>query len=529
MLAVPDLVFNEMRFLQKPTEHQHEVRGVDESRKSKTKEPARNQGQEISAYFNAKTSIVPEARYEERVRQAPMETGKDRLSRGRRAKEADLSKPLVELPEKPFLGFGSKGVQPLSATGHDDSTSYYTWSESAQRRLSPHREHQVTAPTYNTGQVLAQNPPANRRQVSGKHDRNPSKDCGTTVGKYAADIKHGQWIPTGRARGPAAIEVYQPPHPSKRVGSRSTSVTKTTSQSLPKHPSSPTLFNKRTVEKSVTKARESTSYHTSDILNVHGQSMNYVHTSYPPHVSEQITQDKENHEPQSSLSIDKVIRRARAAAQTPHVHPQPPPPLPVKEIEINRLPNIRRMPSINDLSRQNQLNNAPPPRRLGTMNSPRSNQARWLPATLHRPLSKAERQHWERAAVEALAYTAPRLDVAQQPKYVNENDERLDDIADDEVLRSVNDNELEYRNHEADALYHQHFRPRSSIFEAQLHATADHFPGPPSWYESQVGSRSGPIRGISIENEVYGERSRDQQDSPVDDGLAGFWKPNILY
>ena len=517
-----------MRFLQKPTEHQDETQGVEETRKSKTKDPGRDQGQEISAYFNAKTCIVPEPPEDGHERQKLTEKENERHRAGKRSNEANLSRPVVELPEKPFLGFGSRGTHPPGTAGHD-STSYYSWSKSAGRRSSPLREHQTAAPTYGLGQGLAQHPPGNRRRVIGKLSRNLSKDGGTAVARDNVETEHGHWIQTRRARGPSIVKVYQPLDPSKGVRRKSTSVTKTTSQSLPRHPSSPPLFNKRIVNDPVAKARESSSYHTSEILQVHGQPMNRIHTSHPQRLAEHFTQDKENHDPQSSLSIDKVIRKAIAAAQTPHIDLRPQ--VHVKEAEIKRLPNIRRMQSVNDLRRHDQLNYAPRLRGFDTeeIKYPGLNQPRWLPATTHRPLSKTERQHWGTAAIETLRHTTPKVGLTQRPPYFNEGDHMLDQTADEEVMGILDENKLEHNHHEHDALYHHHFTSPSGTFEAQLNGTDHHIAGRSTMYESQVASVSGPIRGNSIENEIYGEILHERQDSPVDDGLAGFWKPNILY
>ena len=504
------------------------MQGVEETRKSKTKDPGRDQGQEISAYFNAKTCIVPEPPEDSHERQKLTEKGDERPRAGKRSNEANLSRPVVELPEKPFLGFGSRGTHPPGTAGHD-STSYYSWSKSADRRSSPLREHQTAAPTYGSGHGLARHPHGNRRQVSGKLSRNLSKDGGTAVARDNVETEHGHWTQTRRARGPSIVKVYQPLDPSKGVRRKSTSVTKTTSQSLPRHLSSPPHLNKRIVNDPVRKARESSSYHTSEILQVHGEPMNRIHTSRPQQLAEHFTQDKENHDPQSSLSIDKVIRRARAAAQTPQVDLRPQ--VHVKEAEIKRLPNIRRLQSVNDVRRHDQLKYAPRLRSFDNkdIKSPGLNQPRWLPATPHRPLSKTERQRWETAAIETLRHTTPKLDLTRRPLHFNEDDNMLEQTAEEEVMGILDENELEHNHYEHDALYRQHFTPPSGIFEAQVNGSDHHFAGQSRMYESQVASMSGPIRGNSIENEIHGERLHERQDSPVDDGLAGFWKPNILY
>jgi hypothetical protein len=105
----------------------------------------------------------------------------------------------------------------------------------------------------------------------------------------------------------------------------------------------------------------------------------------------------------------------------------------------------------------------------------------------------------------------------------------LDKVAREEATGTHNDYEHLYEHPQDEALYHEHFTPPSDIFEAQSNGSDHPFADPSTMYESQVASRSGLIRGNSIENEIHGERSHGQQDTLVDDELAGFWKPNILY
>ncbi|KAK7609939.1 hypothetical protein JOL62DRAFT_150077 [Phyllosticta paracitricarpa] len=132
--GLPDLIFSEMRFLQKQDDTRDQAQ--EETRnKRKRKDPTQAQGQEISAYFGAKRPPLAD-----KHRQRPS---------GHRSKSASLrqrcpsrtstrfesAKPTIELPDKPHLGFGSRVVDPVAS----DPTYYTPWSESV--RDASHQEY----------------------------------------------------------------------------------------------------------------------------------------------------------------------------------------------------------------------------------------------------------------------------------------------------------------------------------------------------------------------------------------------------
>ncbi|KAI7297273.1 hypothetical protein KC315_g18533, partial [Hortaea werneckii] len=138
--GLPDLAFNEMRFLQKPKDHQDVVSGNQAARGPAKKDRKHAQDEEISAYFAAHQHD-PDGKQHD-----PSRVGN---KRGRRnsspTRTQQPSQPPVELPEKPFLGFGSKGTQQDRRRKRDQSTSYYSWSESA----APPRAEKGNAPISN--------------------------------------------------------------------------------------------------------------------------------------------------------------------------------------------------------------------------------------------------------------------------------------------------------------------------------------------------------------------------------------------
>ncbi|KAI7692079.1 hypothetical protein KC322_g11031, partial [Hortaea werneckii] len=124
--GLPDLAFNEMRFLQKPKDHQDAMSGSQAAKGPTKKDRKHAQDEEISAYFAAQRRD-PDGKQDDPSRiGSRQDRRRDSPIRARQA-----SPPPVELPEKPFLGFGSKGTQQDRSRKHDHGTSYYSWSESA--------------------------------------------------------------------------------------------------------------------------------------------------------------------------------------------------------------------------------------------------------------------------------------------------------------------------------------------------------------------------------------------------------------
>ncbi|KAK8181397.1 hypothetical protein BC567DRAFT_223056 [Phyllosticta citribraziliensis] len=136
--VVPDLVFSEMRFLQKQDDTRE--KNQEETRnKRKRKDPTHVQGQEISAYFGAKRP--PLADKDQNIQRKPSEhrsrsTSLRQRSHSRSSTRFESARPPIELPDKPYLGFGSRGVDPVAS----DPTHYIPWSESV--RNASHQEYQ---------------------------------------------------------------------------------------------------------------------------------------------------------------------------------------------------------------------------------------------------------------------------------------------------------------------------------------------------------------------------------------------------
>lgn len=482
----------------------------------RTKDHKPDQAEEMSAYFKAKTTINNE-HHEKRNEPEDRTNVGNAPAKTKLSKEADHSKSLIGLPDKPFLGFGSRGIQPVSNPCRDDDTSYYTWCDSVQRNSSP--------PLKDLNQ--AHNINLYRNQT--KRPRNGAHRLVRPVQEKAMDAEAVSWGRTGRGGSHPLVEVFKPLRSPQRKPRDDTPVLKTTSQSLPRHPSSPPHGRNNETRQTVYRGRDDCSYHTSDILRIHGAPTTiadiYPQSQlYTPHEN----YDKENRDPESSLSIDKAIRQARMAAETSQFITQPP--FRARDTGVAILPNMRRTPSISNLPRIHQLHrpssmqaNAAEP---GWQKPNPPVYAQWHSPVIHRPLSKAEQLHWERAAFETLRSRAPRTNYMQHPSYVDEDEEMLDNIGDMEADSIRNDAVSMEMLQVNDERYDERFTPHS-IYEAQLNAVV---PAPTMSAVSGFEiNRSGPVRGLSIEKELYSGNSVDQQSALVDSALAGFWKPNILY
>ncbi|KAK4997449.1 hypothetical protein LTR66_003144 [Elasticomyces elasticus] len=154
--GLPDLVFSEMRFLQKPKEQPEEQQNAPASKHKNKKDRKRVEEEEISAFFGPKKSApgqqahaIPAKRVTSRRHASVLSQQSDSLAR------SDVKpKPIRqsdELPEKQFLGFGSKGAKP-------DSAGSLPWSVSVHTPPSPLPHFQRAAATIEIGQ-LAGHPP----------------------------------------------------------------------------------------------------------------------------------------------------------------------------------------------------------------------------------------------------------------------------------------------------------------------------------------------------------------------------------
>jgi hypothetical protein len=136
--AVPDLVFSEMKFLQKEKPQPEAAAHQDIPKKKRKKDHTHTREGEISAFFTA----VRPALAEKDGNTAPREDGNAAVVDTRQEREQSTKSsgvvPTVEVLDKgPYLGFGSRGPR-------HESTSYVSWSDSVRERdVTPRHREQV--------------------------------------------------------------------------------------------------------------------------------------------------------------------------------------------------------------------------------------------------------------------------------------------------------------------------------------------------------------------------------------------------
>ena len=128
-MTVPDLVFNELKFLQDPRERQEVGADVATSKPSEKKRRKTSNDEHVSAYFGVKTNSAAT-------------TDKENAGRKR-----DVPRKGVRLPptEKSPLRDRSVNVGHESGRAPSEHTGYYTWSKSPTRKVSLASERQSTA------------------------------------------------------------------------------------------------------------------------------------------------------------------------------------------------------------------------------------------------------------------------------------------------------------------------------------------------------------------------------------------------
>lgn len=162
---MPDLAFSELTFLNPHRENSDDLAKSSANKSRHKKDKAADSGANLSRYF----TLAKSANRNERLPDARPTVGLNELSSERepprnderrpKSKGRDPSLPLLELLEKPFLGFGSSGIYvtspartsrnfgstidpPRGKASSIGSTSYVSWSVSgAPSHHSPHLQY----------------------------------------------------------------------------------------------------------------------------------------------------------------------------------------------------------------------------------------------------------------------------------------------------------------------------------------------------------------------------------------------------
>lgn len=208
--VVPDLVFSEMRFLQKPESVSREEPGSKSKRKSKKKKPRHTFEKEISRYFDA-GEIRPHDDERDQKRHTPSH---DTAAAEVEKKGLQSVSPVVsDLLEKPFLGFGSRGT-------HPPTTSYYSWSESGREGSARSKHFAPDLELLAAGQLQSSRPRKQRESIllDNYEAERPSAEPAVTeqhnknqgvISEHARDIDQA----TRPAAKPGPIQQPKPKEP----------------------------------------------------------------------------------------------------------------------------------------------------------------------------------------------------------------------------------------------------------------------------------------------------------------------------
>lgn len=586
---MPDLVFNELRFLQKPKDHQDEMPRDDVAQPKKDGRRRQHQD-EISAYFAAQrpdTAHTPGRDHRKSVAQA----GQQRAHHDEHPPplpKKQPNNPPVDLPEKPFLGFGSKGVQPDGKDVNLTSNSYYTGSESAPRSQFPRLDDPLEA--------VLQTKQHHRRSQQGYageahlRDGPPRPSSLPEDEREAIAEKHqhesGTWHQSRRSEGAALVEVYQAPVVSKEKDERHRSATRTTSQSLPRHPYTENVAEKPKEVDHRQHQETSISYHTSDILNIQSVDPHVARTGGEtlrdgPEVS---AYDKENMEPRSSTPTSKLLRQAQQAVA--HAEPRndlsKPHSAYLTKESIGDVHRIICPDSRHEGHAEAQVRTASPshahahapdqvldtqytvsvPARYGTRPSAELS-SRGTPQKRIPSIGLRER-HLQSASGLRQAQTSTALPIGSsrqsrpphhylhdsriEPGTVGGDDEMLDNGMDMTALESA-PNYVYANTQQAEELVYGLRSDRAAGFYEAQSGQPDrmHSHAPPSFVSLEqirsdaprlytranpVPTRTPPVRGLSLERELRSERSAsavEHTNGDTLDDFAGFWKPHKLY
>ncbi|KAI7229128.1 hypothetical protein KC330_g7597 [Hortaea werneckii] len=525
--GLPDLAFNEMRFLQKPKDHQDAVSGNQAAKGPTKKDRKHAQDEEISAYFAAHRHD-PDGKQHD-----PSRIGS---KRGRRkdppTRTQQPSQPPVELPEKPFPGFGSKSTQQDRRRKHDQSTSYYSWSESAAPPRAGEGNIPIPNAAFATGKPEEAESATSKREIASR-DR-ASKASVVQDESFDSSRKRSSLHQSQPKKRSTLLETDVAP-PSARLEDVEArrSATKTTCQSL--------LHQMPEIRsQDPPRSRGSMSCHTSNILRVRQPNTAITKSIFDSLIGLATVgeDDKENKQPVSSSPTGKLLKRARDALSQPTAEP----------MKIGHGYDSANA-GVNVENRQDPSERAS---KYGTMDCGGVHlPERCLQSSRRDDAASGQkaRQYQRLRQRQRVWHGPPRQQNRDLDHHTAQPSYGIQNVSSDaEMLDNGNDTfplELDDRYFYADAenndelgryWQHEHSTDLLEIRE-QSTAPASRLSGR---QVQRVSARldSGcarAIRGLSIEleNEITHSPNlggtAGSGSVEVDGGLAGFWKPNRLY
>ena len=421
-------------------------------------------------------------------------------------RESDVQKPRhvgrqppVELPEKAFLGFGSRGAPLQHSQKHAGSHSYYSWSQSERQHSTPPRRQLLPALPLEAGELSA-------------------KRRGEDAGPDHQETQHGQRLESRRVNAPARVEIYQLPQakgPDERRPRPST--VDYTSQSLPKYPE--TTAND-------TRHDWGLEHHTSDILAFGGLNEHAANQASMPRNDRRYHTGKENIQPRPSSPTTKLLLCAEEALKH-RIH---------QRVAYENDPGVSFDDLVGEPIRRSERNDELPypfhPKSGTQMKRPSSRlrDPGSLPQrSLHTRGTDAQRTQLHTRAVQLhdvrhVPLWRPPSKIDWSPANHLEEDEMLDHVPEIAPLRLDYEAVEVSQQRNAGTDHATASEPSSGLYQAQMDLKV---------YDPQAHGSTGvdmtpSTHGRSIACEFPSERFRDTEGKEGD-VLDGFWKPHMLY
>jgi hypothetical protein len=511
---VPDLAFNELKFLRESNEHQDELHPAPgDMRKSSNQDKKRHvEREEISAYFDQRNQ-KPDSAFEMRTTGRPNIVVDGEIPIDHEGVRKGCSSPRLpdgELPAIPYLGFGSKGTIGKSTNPPPSTTSYLTWSESGDGLPTSGKRKAAFETALEAGQLSVPRPTAMKRS---RHDIHtiPANDNAREPKLNRIDVSKRQRKIPRRIQVPENIDVYTDlditePIPSTEV------LRDSNSRSLPTEQPMKNTRDQRKRAHGADNIRPSScgeSFHTSDILKLRSRLQGLAEplrsgsksTRTPPH-------DKENVPPSSSPTA-KILRKAHGAMMQHQL-----------EISVQSPPRTRQSNKFDAVQREHP--SYPP---AAFQHQPRPN------------LMDPSEKYFERPVTRnSASLTGHHVEQQAWQDLHNAYDEVVEP-EDEEMLDTYATGDLQHQNFENDTgddRYAYFYSTPGTHSNVRSFSRQDHRPSTRG--RDTPWSRSGitAVRGGTSSHRTSTEQDISiRQDRVVDqefeDGLEGFWRPNRLY
>jgi hypothetical protein len=507
---VPDLAFNELKFLRQSNEHQDEQNQAHgDMRKSSNQDKKRQvEREEISAYFNHRNQKPDSAPGRRTIGKSNLELDEDIITDLEEVREGGSSPKLPdgELTANPYLGFGSRGTVGKSTNPPPSTSNYLTWSASGDELVKSGKRKPAFETVLEAGQLSVP-----RTTAAGRSRRDIQMTSANDLynelnSNPVDDPKHQKETPE-RIRIHGNIEVYNDldltePIPSTEM------LRDSNSQSLPtEQPTKSTRDQRKRAHEADNNIGPSScgeSFHTSDILKIRSRLQGLAEplpsksrsTRAPLH-------DKENVPPSSSPTA-KIIRKAHGAMMQHQT-----------EMSVHSPPRIRQNNTFKAVQREHPAI---------FQHHPGSN------------LKDPSEEYFERPAIRN---SASRMEhyVEQAWQDMHNAYDEVVMTEDEEMLDTYATGELQHLNFENNDGDHRHAqiystpgtRPNMRSLSRQDHRPSTRGRDTP-W------SRSGltTVRGGTSSHRTSTEQDISTGENRVvaqefEDGLEGFWRPNRLY